>query len=287
MGSIAIPPHLIETAYSQFAAYLLNQADKPYTQAQIIAGLEPVIYSSLVELQTEIPIPTNADDTTAPPTEPNFAMIDDGLTPELKLAYWDFGAGAGGSWAETTFPWNFPFLQPGPVVNFPTVSGNTAWPYTMGSVYRILNAGRITEIYMTAGAGGVGLQHRWEILRSTVVSPTIPLASTFTNVVRTGIHTYAVANAWESMNLAGAGGDVVISPDEWYIAWHYLGGGGQTLSIATLRTGGQLIEDYASLESGAYALTGGPNPGTMPLPTPTNLVSTVIYGVNTLRMDAP
>lgn len=282
MAKIQVPAHVLETAYAQFADFLLNNSEKTYTAAQVAAGLEPLIYPSLAAVQSAFPTPSAGDSTSAPATEPNWVMVDDG-GPELKLAQWDWALGLGGSWALTPFPWVFPFLVSGPTINFPAVTGNIAWAFTMGHTVRVLAAGNITDMYIVAGAGGVGLQHRWEIRRSTVTGAAAPAAATFTIIERTGIHTSAVAEAWESVDLASNGGDIPVTPDQHYCCYHYLGGGGKSYNIATGRTAGQLIEDYALLEQGIYALSGGPNPGSNPLPTPTTVQAGTAYGLNTLE----
>ncbi len=264
-----------ELAYTFFTWILINHPDNPFSAAEVLAGLDTAIYPNV----GSIPTPP------ALPSIPNFAIIDDG-DPQLKLAYWDFSAGAGGTWVVTSSPYDFPFLQAGHIINQIPANGagNIAWQFTMGSEVRILSPGRILDMTIKLGAGGVAQQHRWAIRRSTVTGPTAPALGTYTDFIQDGIMTYNAADVWQSV---GGVAPIVVAPDEWYIAIFFVGGGGQNGNITTLRTAGELVEDYAFLNAGLFVSTPGGFPGPNPLPTPTSRQPTIFYGVASLEFAAP
>ena len=152
----------------------------------------------------------------------------------------------------------------------------------MGLEHRVKASGNITEMFMKSG-GGLGVGHRWEVRKSTVVGPTAPALNTYTTVVATGIHNIGAVNVWEAV---GIGAPIAVSPNEWVLSYHFVGVGGQTSDVTTLRGSGQLVEDYAELMGSLYRNTPGGTPGPSPLLIPSNRSTGTVYGINTLSFGA-
>lgn len=258
---------------SFFLGYLTQHNDRGWTEAEIVAGLSATIYKA---------IPT---DPPSNPNIPNFAIVQ-GNTTSLQLAYWNFSLGAGGSWMITDFPWGFPFLQIGHLINqIPSNgSGNSNWNFAMGSEYRIKAAGNINQMTVKFGAGGAVQSHRWEIRRSTTPGVSPPVLASYTDIVRSGVVNYVAGNVWQDVGLFAP---IAVNPNDWFLSYAYVGtGSGQSAVIATLRSGGQLVEDYAELTAGVYVPAAGGFPGPNPLPIPTTRPATLIYGVSSLEFGA-
>ncbi len=259
--------------YTFFLAYLTQHNPEGWTEAQIVAGLDTVVHDGI-----PVDPPSN-------PAVPSFAIVNDG-SDAYQLAYWDFALGAGGSWQVTDFPWEFPFLVAGHVINqiASNGTGNNNWLYAMGSEYHVKAAGNINQMAVKFGTGGAGQDHRWEIRRSTTPGAAQPALGSYTDIVRTGLVSYAAANVWQDV---GVFAPIAVNPDDWFLSYAYVGAtSGQSASISTLRSGGQLIEDYAELMAGVYAFDGGGFPGPTPLLLPTTRPTTTIYGVNSLNFGA-
>lgn len=160
-------------------------------------------------------------------------------------------------------------------------SGNANWQYAMGSEFRIIQPADITEMHIKTGAGGVGVQHAWELRRSTVVGPTQPALNTYTVVVDGGTH-LQTAPEWEAVGMAGP---VAATPDQWYVAMFYVFGGGQSANIATMRNQGFLDERFALLNAGVYVFLGVAAPGSVA--PPTFRTNTTVYGIASVTIEAP
>lgn len=252
-----------------FFMEVLDNLGRGWSPAEISDGLPATIYQGADSLPA---VPDN-------PTAPNFAMVYDRGPPDsLNLAYWNYPLGAAGSWVVTQAPYAYPFLTAGPIVNqVPSNgAGNSPWAYSMGMAVRVKAAGQIVN--MSAKLGQTAIR-QWEIRKSTVISATPPAANTYTIIERSNQVNITLANTWQNV---GIGAPIIVAPDEWYIGWIYVGIGGQSAAVATLRTNNQLLEDFAELVSGAYTFTGGAVPGPAVLPTPTTL-PTIIYGVTSLE----
>lgn len=239
-----------------------------YTESQIDVGLIRNRVFKFADLPATNP---------AGSTVPGFAIVLDGN--DMKVAYWDF-IGASG-WTLTSFPYNNPILIPGHVINQDPSNGtgNTAWQFSMGSLIHIVAACNADRVSFKLGAGGAGQNHSWALLKSTTPGPTQPLASSFTNVLASGIINYTTANVWQEIDIP----DQALAIDDWIAPQIWIGGGGQTANIAALRSAAQLREDYGELVAGIYASAPGTFPGTNP--TPTFIVGTVIYGVASVDLQ--
>ena len=268
---LSLTNNLRKHAYTFFHDWLLNVSIAGFSQAQIDAGLEPKIYSSLAALQAEIPVPLDSDDTTALATEPNFAVIDD-CSRYLKLAYWKYPLGAGGEWLETIPPYTVPFIVPAHVIKQKTSNygGSTSFAYAMGPILHIITAGNMTELTCKFGVGGAPNDHAWELRKSTAVQATRPGLGTFTNIIDSGIVSYATAFTWQQ--IVAAVFPLAVSVDEWFWLGMFQGTtSGQVTTIASLRSAGELNEEIAVFNSSGYVYIPGGFPGAVATP---NLVNT-------------
>ena len=165
----------------------------------------------------------------------------------------------------------------GPLIKLDAANGagNSGWQYVMGTEFRMLLNADITELHLKFGVGGVNLQHAWTLRRSTVVGAAQPAMTTFTDVIRTGVHTQT-QSLWEPV---GFGAPHSAVADEWYMATAYVGSGGQSANLNALRTAGQANEVLAQMQGGVYIFDGGANPGPNPNTIPTTRVAGTVYGV--------
>jgi len=192
-----------------------------------------------------------------------------------QLAYWDFTAAQSG-WILTSYPWANPVLVPGHVLNqiAGVGAGNSAWNFAMGTMLHLNVNAKVNDLTMKFGLGGT-TAHAWAVRRSTSPGPTQPAANTFTEVLASGNHTYTTADTWESAT--GFPAAFNVSADDWLACMAWIGTGGQTANIASLRSAGNLNEDYATVAAGIYVTQAGPAPGAVPVPT--NIIATTLYGV--------
>jgi hypothetical protein len=266
--------NLALSAYTFFWHWLVNHAPDNWSQAEVNAGLDPIIYRTAGDLPA---VPTS-------PTIPNFAMVR-GTGPALQLAYWNFLLGAGGSWQVTSVPWVNPFIPPHFIINqiASNGAGNNNWNFVMGNETHIIQACDITNMSVKLGTGAVGNAHNYDILRSTVTGATAPALTTYTDSLVTGTITTTAANTWENVTPFAP---IPVAVDEWILCRVFPGAAsGQSATIATLRTAGELTESHGVLNAGVFISVGGtfPGPG-HPMPLPTSRIPTVIYGVTSLEL---
>ncbi len=160
-------------------------------------------------------------------------------------------------------------------------AGDSNWQFAMGSEFVMTAAANITEMYMKTGPSGVGIQHAWELRRSTVTGANPPALNTYTDVIAGG--TYQPTGIdWEAVGLPAPH---VAAADEWYVAMYYVFGGGQSAQIATMRQQGFLDERYATLHAGVYVFLNQPAPGS--IAEPQFRTTATIYGITSVRIEVP
>ena len=257
-----------------------DTVDRAYTEEEVVNGLDRYVYATEAEAIATPP---------ADPTSPAFRVVaeDRLLGYDIKLVYWDWASGVGGSWSVTSYPWAFPFLSAGYLIELDNSigSGASSWTYQMGTEFRTKTVCNITEVAFKWGTGGPGLNHAWTLFKSTTPGPTPPLLSTYTIVAAqspAGGVAYSVANQWEQYAIPG--GPVAAALNDWWALVAYVGNAsGQSQSIATIPPA-FLNEDFAELYAGIYVtdLTGPP--GAEPSPTPSSRTSTTIYGIASVEL---
>jgi hypothetical protein len=166
-------------------------------------------------------------------------------------------------------------------------SGDTVFDFAMGCEIRsnaALAGGSITALSGKVGAGGVGISHSWILRQSTVSGPAAPPVGSYTIVHDSGVHTFAAADAWESF-VAGGLPVPVTAANEWYTLMMWIGTGGQSDTIANLRSSGELNENLAELLGGLFVFQAGPPPGATPVPTTRS--TTITYGMTSIEVTPP
>ena len=258
-------------SYTFFHDWLLNVSDPVFSEAQINAGLEPKLYSSLEALKAEIPVPLDSDDTTAAATEPNFAVIDD-CSRYLKLAYWKYPSGVSGEWLETIPPYDGPFIVPAHVIeqDVTNYNGSSSFQFAMGPLLQIITAGNMTELTCKFGVGGAPNDHAWELRKSTLTQSARPALSTFTDIVDGGTISYTTAFTWQQ--IVASVFPLAVAVDEWYWLGVFQGiTSGQVDTIASMRSRGALNEEVAIFDSSGYVYVAGGFPGSVPTPNVVNV----------------
>lgn len=259
-----------QAMYGNFAHML--EIEGTYSSSQIMTGLINQVFRGPSELPS--PPPTGT-------TTPAFAIVNDLDPAGPKLAYWDFTTAQSG-WHLTSYPWANPILAAGHVIDqiSGVGSGASAWNYAMGSLIHIVNNAKVND--MTIKSGTIGPHsHAWVVRRSTSPGPTQPAASTFTNILASGTHTFTgAANTWESVT--GFPAAFNVSADDWLACQYWIGVGGQTQQIAAARTAGWLNEDYGEIAGGIYVSQVGPAPGATPVPT--NIIAATLYGLASIDL---
>lgn len=236
-------------------------------------GYEAADVLSTIELTAEAP-------TVAPAITnlPAFRVVPGAVGD--KLYYWDYLGQTG--WLETSYPWANPIQSPEFIIEPLTTigTGSSNWTFSMGPEIRINEAGdgkRITRIGFKTNT--IGLR-TWDLRRSTTVGAAQPVLTTYTDVIESGQVNVTSANTWTYITLSSPH---VVAEDEYYIANFFIGTGGQSFNIATVRTAGQLNEDYATLVAGTYRSVGGTFPGTVGVPTTRS--TTICYGIATIEIS--
>ncbi len=249
-----------------------NLMDQGVDKAVVDAGYIDTIYASIGALPS--PPPTGAN-------TPAYAVVNDGDPLGVKFMYWDYQGGS--VWVATQCPFTNPILQEGHIIEQQpgNGAGTNNWLFSMGCEVQIVADCSLTE--MTMKVGGSGLNHSWAIRRSTVTGASAPSLNTYTDIIASGTHVQSSVNTWESV---GSFSPISLTANQWVAPMAYIGlGQGQSGNIATLRNAGSLLETFARLNAGLFVSVGGSNPGSNPLPT--SRQTSVIYGVTSVKLEAP
>ena len=254
LGVNGTPERLQDVTVSFLCDYITRRG--AYTQLEFEAGIITDIFKNVVDLPAAPP---------SAPTIPAFAIIAEevDLTSGFKVAYWDHFAATG--WTVTTYPWTSPIFGPIDVVNqlfFP--GGNSAWNYTMGSVFKGQpgSSASITGGSFYLGAAGTNT-HTWQLRKSTITSVGMPALNTFTTVLEAGAQAVAGGSQWTDVNMVSS---YPIAPNEWFMFAFCVIAGGSNFAISVARSGGDLEETELLLNNGCYSFGAGAYPGTFTLP---------------------
>ncbi len=246
--------------------FQIMQSSTSLTLTELQDGLLDAVYTSSGSLPG-----------TAPSTLPAFAIVETG-TAFPDIFWWQDG---GTEWQQSTYTDNFR-KPPDPngdwiVDQAATGNGNTAWAYSMGTEFQITASGNGKNINAVGfyNASG-GASHSWALLKSTAVQASAPALNTYTTVVDSG--TFTSVAGWKTVAIT----DVPVATNEWYVIVYWVGTGGNSASIGTLRTAGQLNETFATVYAGTYASVPGSAPGSTPAPT--NRQTGTLYGITSVRI---
>lgn len=238
-------------------------------QSQLDAGFISGIYRSTSELPTP------------PTTTPGFAWINNG-TRYPDLAWWQDGSVA---WDVVSHPYERPPDPNGENLIDPAAQGlnDYAWAtYAMGTVFGVTAAGsgrNINRVSFYQGPSGTG-DHAWALIKSTLVQSSTPAVSTFSQIVASGSFSVGSPSSWVNVDIT----DVPIAENEHYAVMKWVGAGGTSQAVSTLRSAGLLNEAFATVKGGVYR-TGASStpPGTVPTP-PTSIITGTLYGIASVRI---